>query len=230
MNSERNIKAIKILIYLIIPLLTPLSIMSQTADSSIIKNESIIKRLDVDSFASKKEIINTVNYLVYGKEKLEKKDIGKKYKKSCWEILPLYIPLVNNLLWLLFIISIIILGKSHIIELLKTLTARIKQGSEVTIGPVSVGKSTFVTKTADIQKSVDEVKIYGNPDNLKLLFKVDTGTMKKSTKAMEIDGGCLIQVSTKLKNTDGSWSVAEALTFAPNAKIIEKSEEMYILK
>jgi hypothetical protein len=42
----------------------------------------------------------------------------------------------------------------------------------------------------------------------------------KSTKAMEIPGsGCVVQVTTQQRNLDGSYSVAEALTYVPYTKI-----------
>lgn len=42
----------------------------------------------------------------------------------------------------------------------------------------------------------------------------------KSTKAMEIESlGCVVQVTTQQKNPDGSYSLAEALTFVPHAGI-----------
>ena len=41
----------------------------------------------------------------------------------------------------------------------------------------------------------------------------------KSTKAMEVSGGCVVQVTTQQRNPDGSYAVAEALTFVPGVKI-----------
>jgi len=37
----------------------------------------------------------------------------------------------------------------------------------------------------------------------------------KSTKAMLVPGGTVIQVTTQQRNPDGSYAVAEALTFVP---------------
>jgi hypothetical protein len=42
----------------------------------------------------------------------------------------------------------------------------------------------------------------------------------KSCKAMEVPGGCVVQVTTQQKNSDGSYAVAEALTFVPGVKIV----------
>ncbi len=41
----------------------------------------------------------------------------------------------------------------------------------------------------------------------------------KSIKAMECGSSVVIQVSTQQRNTDGSYSVAEALTTVPQTKI-----------
>lgn len=43
----------------------------------------------------------------------------------------------------------------------------------------------------------------------------------KSTKAMQVPGGCVVQVTTQQKNPDGSYSVAEALTYVPGVKIVD---------
>jgi hypothetical protein len=43
----------------------------------------------------------------------------------------------------------------------------------------------------------------------------------KSTKAMQINGyGCVVQITTQQKNPDGSYAIAEAITFVPGVKII----------
>jgi hypothetical protein len=43
----------------------------------------------------------------------------------------------------------------------------------------------------------------------------------KSSKAMEVPGGCVVQVTTQQKNEDGSYAVAEALTFVPGVKLAD---------
>ena len=63
----------------------------------------------------------------------------------------------------------------------------------------------------------------GNGDLFQLLAKASSeeeGWMK-STKAMQIgDQGCLVQVTTQQRNPDGSYAVAEALTFVPDVNIV----------
>ncbi|MBG6172660.1 hypothetical protein IWQ55_000313 [Labrenzia sp. EL_208] len=71
------------------------------------------------------------------------------------------------------------------------------------------------------RKNVPDVKVVGNGDMFKLLCKASSereGWMK-STKALETSGGCIVQVTTQQKNPDGSYAVAEALTFAPGVVI-----------
>lgn len=81
------------------------------------------------------------------------------------------------------------------------------------------------------RKNVADLVVYGNVDSFKLLCKASSqeeGWMK-STKVMEVGGyredgdvihgpiGCLVQVTTQQRNADGSYAVAEALTFVPGA-------------
>lgn len=71
-------------------------------------------------------------------------------------------------------------------------------------------------------KAVSDIKVVGDGDLWKVLCKassVSEGWMK-STKAMEVPGGCVVQVTTHQKNADFSHSVAEALTFVPGVVII----------
>jgi hypothetical protein len=82
--------------------------------------------------------------------------------------------------------------------------------------------SKLVTKTDDIET---QVVIYGKPDRFQLLFKAKGLTWKKSTKAMETPGGCVVQVSSEQMNPDGSWSIAEALTYVPDVAILLEDGE-----
>lgn len=69
--------------------------------------------------------------------------------------------------------------------------------------------------------NVPDIKVVGNGDAFQLLCKASSqaeGWMK-STKAMQVAGGCLVQVSTQQRNPDGSYAVAEALTFVPGVYV-----------
>lgn len=83
-------------------------------------------------------------------------------------------------------------------------------------------KSLGNTDQNTARKNVKDIVVFGG-DLFKLLSKassVNEGWMK-STKAMQVSGGCVVQVTTQQQNPDGSYAVAEALTFVPGARIIE---------
>ncbi len=76
---------------------------------------------------------------------------------------------------------------------------------------------------ADVQRKVSDVKVVGNGDLFQLLCKASSqeqGWMK-SSKAMEVPGGCLVQVTTHQRNHDGTNAVAEALVFVPGVRITD---------
>jgi hypothetical protein len=81
-------------------------------------------------------------------------------------------------------------------------------------------KKTFEnTDSNGAKKNVSDIQFWGDGDTFKLISKLwskSEGWMK-STKAMEIPSiGCVVQVTTQQGE-----SVAEALTFVPNTKIVD---------
>ncbi|MHA2219607.1 MAG: hypothetical protein ACXACY_27180 [Candidatus Hodarchaeales archaeon] len=80
--------------------------------------------------------------------------------------------------------------------------------------------------TNDAKSNVSDVKVFGNGDLWQLVCKASSeeqGWMK-STKVMEINEfnnnrvtGCLVHVSTQQRNPDGSYSIAEAVTYVEGA-------------
>lgn len=80
-------------------------------------------------------------------------------------------------------------------------------------------------------ENVPDQERYGDCDRFKLLCKASSESegWMKSTKVMavyEADSrspgrvlGCLVQVTTQQRNPDGSYAVAEALTFVPGAPL-----------
>jgi hypothetical protein len=84
-------------------------------------------------------------------------------------------------------------------------------------------KTLHNSDVSGTRQNVKDIKVVGNGDMFQLLckaFSENEGWMK-STKAMEVPGGCVVQVTTQQRNTDGSYAIAEALTFVPNVKIVE---------
>lgn len=69
--------------------------------------------------------------------------------------------------------------------------------------------------------NVPDVQVFGDGDAWQLLCKASStaeGWMK-STKAMQVPGGCIVQVTTQQKNPDGSYALAEAVTFVPGVMV-----------
>lgn len=86
-------------------------------------------------------------------------------------------------------------------------------------------KMLDITAVKQAKKNINDLVIYGDGDTFRLLCKAssnDQGWMK-STKVANVSGGCVIQVTTQQMNPDGSYSVAEALTFVPGNHIDRNS-------
>lgn len=83
-------------------------------------------------------------------------------------------------------------------------------------------KTMSVVDVKDAKEKIKDIEVVGNGDLFQLISKASSESegWMKSTKAMEIAGvGCLVQVTTQQRNPDGSYAVAEALTFVPGACI-----------
>lgn len=133
-----------------------------------------------------------------------------------------YVPLFQSLIWPLFLLIIVYILRKQLLSLMKSIDTRIQKGSVIKVGEFEIGRQEeFVTKTEDLP---DDVKIFGDPDRLQLLIKAKSKTWSKSTKAMEVPGGCIVQVSSEQKNPDGSWSIAEALTFVPDVVVVKDAQ------
>ena len=75
--------------------------------------------------------------------------------------------------------------------------------------------------------NVPDVKVVGNGDAFQLLCKASSeneGWMK-STKAMQTPHGCVVLVTTQQRNADGSYAVAEALTYVPGVLIADDEND-----
>ena len=84
-------------------------------------------------------------------------------------------------------------------------------------------KTLHNSDVSGARQNVKDIKVVGNGDMFRLLCKASSeaeGWMK-STKAMEVTGGCVVQVTTQQRNPDGSYAIAEALTYVPGVKIAE---------
>ena len=84
-------------------------------------------------------------------------------------------------------------------------------------------KTLHNSDVSGAHKNVPDIKVVGNGDMFRLLCKASSqneGWMK-STKACQVIGGCIVQVTTQQRNPDGSYSVAEALSYVPGVKIAD---------
>jgi len=142
-----------------------------------------------------------------------------------------YVPLFQTLVWAIVILAMVLLLKKQIRALLDTFVNRLEAGSSLEIGSVKLLAEPFVTETNDLKQQInrEEVKIFGNPDKLVLLFKAEGSNWSKSTKAMQVHGGCILQVSTERKGANNTWTVAGALTFIPGAVINGTQSDNYSL-
>ena len=95
--------------------------------------------------------------------------------------------------------------------------------SEKTLGNICANGAT---------KNVKDIVFWGNGDTFKLISKASSQSegWMKSTKAMDTNNGVVIQVTTQQRNGDGSYSIAEALTFIPDARIYEKLEDNIVVE
>lgn len=75
-----------------------------------------------------------------------------------------------------------------------------------------------INTTDAVVKNGVKSTVIGNPDNWQLLCKFVSADkwITKSSKAMDLGHGCLVQVTTSEGN-----AVAEALVYVPGVKVVE---------
>lgn len=84
-------------------------------------------------------------------------------------------------------------------------------------------KTLYNSDISGAHKNVPDIKVFGDGDLWVLICKASSESegWMKSTKAMQLPHGCLIQVTTQQRNLDGSYSIAEAVTYAPDVSVME---------
>lgn len=84
-------------------------------------------------------------------------------------------------------------------------------------------KTLHNSDVSGARQNVKDIRVVGNGDMFRLLCKAssDAEGWMKSSKAMEVPGGCVVQVTTQQRNPDGSYAVAEALTFVPGVRVTD---------
>jgi len=130
------------------------------------------------------------------------------------------------MVWPLFLLLVLLILKREITSFFDVLVKQIRAGASIRAGDFELkpNPNTIIGETSDLK----EVETIGNPDRFKVLVKAQgvSPTTKsffvKSTKAMEVPGGCIIQVSSEVIRPDGSSAIAEALTFVPGKLAIKE--------
>ena len=88
-------------------------------------------------------------------------------------------------------------------------------------------KKSLCNTTADQAKdNVLDIKFWGDGDVFKLISKASSKTQgwMKSTKAMQVPNGCVVQVTTQQGD-----HIAEALTFVPGGKVVDTVKDGKII-
>ena len=103
----------------------------------------------------------------------------------------------------------------------KTVKQDVKQ--DVKIGSA---KDYTVVSSEDLKNKVSDVEVYGNPDLFVCIAKASSksGRWMKSTKVMEVPGGCVLQVTTQQDD-----NIAEAVTFVPGTMLEKDTNGNYKL-
>jgi hypothetical protein len=82
-------------------------------------------------------------------------------------------------------------------------------------------KMLDISEVKGAKSNISDLVVYGDGDTFRLLCKASSqeqGWMK-STKVCNVESGCIVQVTTSQRNPDGSYAVAEALTYVPGNHI-----------
>ena len=84
-------------------------------------------------------------------------------------------------------------------------------------------KTLHNSDVSGARQNVKDIVVVGNGDMFRLLCKASSQAQgwMKSTKACQVEHGCLVQVTTQQRNIDGSYAVAEALTYVPGVQIVD---------
>lgn len=92
-----------------------------------------------------------------------------------------------------------------------------------------VKKDLAISDSHEARKNISDLKTFGNPDQFSLLCKASSESQgwMKSTKVCNVPGGCVVQVTTQQMNPDGSYSVAEALTYVPGVQMAKRNDELF---
>ena len=137
------------------------------------------------------------------------KEERAKRGNSALDWVEVLVPLVQSSVWPLVFFAALLVFRAHLARLLDMFVDRLKAakvlGVELEINPVLNTRDFVVsTEKATGQKPV----INGRPDMVELLCQVSSPTLKKSTKVMNMPGGCVVQVSTREISPNGGINLS----------------------
>lgn len=87
-------------------------------------------------------------------------------------------------------------------------------------------KDLGITEVRGAKANISDLQVSGDGDTFALLCKASSQSQgwMKSTKVCNVEDGCIVQVTTQQKNPDGSYAVAEALSYVPGMHLDKESE------
>lgn len=86
-------------------------------------------------------------------------------------------------------------------------------------------KQLNISDINSARENIPDLEVYGDGDTFALLCKASSqneGWMK-STKVCNLSDGCIVQVTTQQENADGSYAIAEAITYVPGVNLDKES-------
>jgi hypothetical protein len=90
----------------------------------------------------------------------------------------------------------------------------------------TIEKDLGITEVRGAKANISDLQVSGDGDTFALLCKASSQSQgwMKSTKVCNVEDGCIVQVTTQQKNPDGSYAVAEALSYVPGMQLDKESE------
>ena len=87
--------------------------------------------------------------------------------------------------------------------------------------PATKRVKPIVEEEPKAKEPVDAIEVIGDIDMFEVLNSIKNKTegFERSLFAKQVRGGCLVAVTTRQKNPDGSHAVSDALAFVPNVTI-----------
>lgn len=84
-------------------------------------------------------------------------------------------------------------------------------------------KTLNIQNTTEACLRVSDIEVKGDPDIWVLVCKASSSDQSwmKSTKVLNVPHGCFLQASTQQKNPDGSYAIAEAVSFAQGINFVD---------